>query len=183
MAKTWSRDGTSCTLAAGVFRRHGFRGTTMKALARACGLSIPGLYRYFPSKRAFALFPLHAVNPELQASPPDLSVGDPCRLLFGWVEHAVEDTPNIFLALQLAVETGLSDEERRAVEPNLQTHADELGALVRHAAPNLDQRSATELAWAMMNLTMAPGLSGMQPEPSNLRGQLHALLHGYGIGL
>jgi hypothetical protein len=75
----------------------------------------------------------------------DLSVGDPFGLLFGWVEHAVEDMPNVFLALPLAVETGLSDEEQRTVEANLRAHADELGVLASRAAPNIDQRSATEL--------------------------------------
>ena len=47
------------------FRRYGYRESTLKALAAACGLSIPALYRYFPSKRAFGLFPLVALYPEL----------------------------------------------------------------------------------------------------------------------
>jgi len=34
--------------AAPIFRKTGYRGTTLKALATVCGLSIPGLYRYFP---------------------------------------------------------------------------------------------------------------------------------------
>ena len=89
--------------------------------------------------------------------------------------------PNVFLALRLAIETGLSDEEQRTVEANLRAHADELGVLARRAAPNIDQRSASELGWAMMNLAIAPGLSGIEPEPDNVRRQLHALLHGYGI--
>ena len=49
--------------AAPIFRKHGYAGTTLKALARACELSIPALYRYFPSKKAFALFPLMALYP------------------------------------------------------------------------------------------------------------------------
>ena len=53
--------------AAPIFRKHGYAGTTLKALARACELSIPALYRYFPSKKAFALFPLMALYPELHA--------------------------------------------------------------------------------------------------------------------
>ena len=66
-----------------VFRRYGYREATLKTLARACGLSIPALYRYFPSKRAFALFPLVALYPELNSPPPDVS-GDPSALLSGW---------------------------------------------------------------------------------------------------
>ncbi|MEJ7697786.1 MAG: helix-turn-helix domain-containing protein [Candidatus Limnocylindrales bacterium] len=49
-------------LAAPVFRRHGYRQATLKQLAAACGMSIPALYRYFPSKRDFALYPLSAAN-------------------------------------------------------------------------------------------------------------------------
>jgi hypothetical protein len=33
----------------------------------------------------------------------------------------------------------------------------------------------------MMNLAIAPGLSGIKPEPDNVRRQVHALLHDYGI--
>lgn len=44
--------------AAPVLRAFGYRQVTMKALAHACGVSAPALYRYFPSKLDFALFPL-----------------------------------------------------------------------------------------------------------------------------
>lgn len=45
-------------MAAPVFRTFGYRQVTMKALAHACGVSAPALYRYFPSKLDFATFPL-----------------------------------------------------------------------------------------------------------------------------
>ncbi len=80
--------------AAPVFRKHGYRGATLKALADACGLSIPAIYRYFPSKKAFALFPLAALYPELQAPPPNVTAGDPLELLAGWVEAAAAEMPN-----------------------------------------------------------------------------------------
>ena len=166
--------------AAGVFRRHGYRGTTVKALARACGLSIPGLYRYFPSKRAFALFPLQALYPELQARPPDLA-GDPVGLLRVWVDAAAADMPNYVLALRLAREAGLTEDEQRRVEANLTAHAAAVGGLARRAAQDLDERAATELAWAMINVACGPALTGVEPQPDGLRRQLRALLRGYGL--
>ena len=71
--------------AAPVFLKHGYRGATLKALANACGLSIPALYRYFPSKRAFALYPLVSLYPELHAPRPDATTGDPLSRLSSWI--------------------------------------------------------------------------------------------------
>lgn len=35
-----------------VFARHGYHGTSIRAIAEAAGLSVPGLYHHFPSKQA-----------------------------------------------------------------------------------------------------------------------------------
>ena len=43
-------------LAAPVFRAHGYRGTTIKALSHACHLSPAGLYHYFDSKADLATY-------------------------------------------------------------------------------------------------------------------------------
>ena len=43
-------------LAAPVFRRDGYRGATIKALAHACGLSPASLYHYFASKEELATY-------------------------------------------------------------------------------------------------------------------------------
>jgi AcrR family transcriptional regulator len=43
-------------LAAPVFRRYGFRESTIKALAHACGLSPASLYHYFGSKEELATY-------------------------------------------------------------------------------------------------------------------------------
>jgi AcrR family transcriptional regulator len=167
--------------AAPVFRKHGYRGATLKALANACGLSIPALYRYFPSKRAFALFPLASLYPELQGPPPDVTVGDPLAHLSGWIEGAVAEMPNYLLAARLAREVGLDDEEQRKVDANLADHLAILGGLARHAGPHLDDRAAQELARAMVNVVMGPALTGLDPEPRALRRELRALLRGYGL--
>jgi AcrR family transcriptional regulator len=45
--------------AAGIFARHGYRGTSMRDLARATGRGLSNFYNYFPSKEA-ALFALQS---------------------------------------------------------------------------------------------------------------------------
>ncbi|HET7699754.1 MAG TPA: TetR/AcrR family transcriptional regulator [Candidatus Limnocylindria bacterium] len=168
--------------AAPVFRRQGYRGTTLKALARACGLSIPALYRYFPSKKAFALFPLAALYPELQGPPPDMG-GDPAALLSDWVEAAATEMPNYTLALRLAREVGWSADEQRRVEANLRSHIEQIGAVARRAAPHLGTRAADELASAMISATVGPASTGLEADPVALRRQLRALLRGYGVAV
>jgi AcrR family transcriptional regulator len=167
--------------AAPIFRKHGYSGTTLKALARACELSIPALYRYFPSKKAFALFPLMALYPELHEGSPRISTTDPASLLSLWIDNAAEDMPNYILALRLAQEVGLRADERLRVESNLAEHAELLASIARRAAPSLDDCAATDLAWAMINLAIGPALTGSEPEAARLGRQLRALLKGYGL--
>src|SRR5437899_7750411 len=101
---------------------NGYAGTTLKALALACGLSIPALYRYFPSKRAFALFPLMALYPELHKPPPVTQLDTPESILALWVEGAAREMPNYVLAQRLALEVGLRPEEQRRLDSNLTDH-------------------------------------------------------------
>lgn len=163
-----------------VFARHGYRQATLKALAKASGLSIPGLYRYFPSKRALALFPLVALHPELHDAPT-VAGADPRLVLANWIDAASAMLPFYTLALRLSHEIGLSAAEQRKVEANLGEHASLLAALARDAAPQLTQRSARELAMAMISLASAPGGIGLAPQPATLHRQLWRLLRSYGV--
>lgn len=167
--------------AAPVFRRYGYRGTTLKALAEACGLSIPALYRYFPSKRAFALFPLVALHPELHPPAPDLSRGDPTRHFAAWIDGAVTEAPNYLLAARMLHEVGLPDRERAAMDARLGEHLSELAALARRAAPYLSDARARDLAVTLVNAAMAPALTGIEPDAAALRRELQAILRGYGV--
>jgi AcrR family transcriptional regulator len=167
--------------AAPVFRKHGYRGATLKALASACGLSIPALYRYFPSKRAFALFPLVALYPELHGPSPDLSVGDPAGHLAFWIDNAVSEAPIYLLAARLIHEVDLTSEERRRLDANLTEHIAVVGDLVRRAAPQLSEGTARDLVSTMINLAFGPAVTGIEAEPENLRRELRSLLRGYGV--
>jgi AcrR family transcriptional regulator len=169
--------------AAPVFRKHGYRGATLKALANACGISIPAIYRYFPSKKAFALFPLAALYPELQAPPPNVTAGDPLELLAGWVEAAAAEMPNYTLAARLSREIALRPEEQRKVDANLADHIATIGAIARRAAPHLDERAGLELARTMINTAVGPAITGVESEPEALRRQLRTLLRGYGLSV
>jgi len=167
--------------AAPVFRKHGYQGATLKVLANACGLSIPALYRYFPSKRAFALYPLVSLYPELHAPRPDATAGDPLSRLASWIEGAVAEMPQYILAARLSREVGLDDEEQRKADANLADHVAVLGDLARRAGPHLDDRAARELAGTMINVVLGPAITGLDPEPQALRRELRALLRGYGL--
>lgn len=169
--------------AAPVFRKRGYRGSTLKELASVCGLSIPGLYRYFPSKKALALFPLRALYPELHGPPPDVSTGDPLQHLNGWVEGAVAEMPNYLLALELSREVALRPAERRKSEVNLAEHITIVADLVRRAAPHLSDRAARELASTMVNVALGSAVTGLRPDPEALRRELRALLRGHGLHL
>jgi AcrR family transcriptional regulator len=124
----WRRDGLVerrwelYVRAAPTFRRYGYREATLKALADACGLSIPGLYRYFPSKEAFALFPLVALYPELHQPFRDVATGDPRMHLVDWIDAAVAEMPNYTLALKISREAGLEHAQQRKIEENLGEH-------------------------------------------------------------
>jgi AcrR family transcriptional regulator len=169
--------------AAPVFRRYGFRESTLKALAEACGLSIPALYRYFPSKEAFALFPLVALYPELHQPFRDVATGDPRLHLVDWIDAAVAEMPNYTLALQLSREVGLDLAQRRKVEANLAEHISVVAGIARSVAPHLDDAVAREVASAMISIATGAVLTGIEIDPMSLRRRLRALLRGYGIVL
>ena len=169
--------------AAPVLRAHGYRGSTLKALAHACGLSIPALYRYFPSKKALALFPLVALYPELHAPPPDVSTGDPGAVLSGWIEAAVSEAPNYLLAARLLREAGVTDAEQRRMDAALADHIALLGDLAVRAAPHLTEARSRELGTTMINLVLGPAMTGIEPAPEAIRRELRALLRAHGVAL
>lgn len=166
-----------------VFRTCGYRGATLKALAAACGLSIPALYRYFPSKKAFALFPLAALYPELHGTQPDLSLGDPAGHLSRWIDGAVAEAPNYILAARLLREVPLTHDEQRRMDESLREHIALMGELARRAAPHLTEAQARNLASTMVSVALGPAITGIEPEPGFLRGELRALLRGHGIAI
>lgn len=144
--------------AAPAFRTFGYRQVTMKALAHACGVSAPALYRYFPSKLDFALFPLAGPPTGYWATLLMTAAdahADRLRGLRAALEAMVAHADLIALAVQLAIEAGR--EERDVFSPS---RLDSLDATVRdvllRCVPALGP-SAQDLAHTLVSLVVAAG--------------------------
>jgi len=90
-------------LAAPVFRAHGYRGTTVKALAHACHLSPAGLYHYFDSKADLATYVVRQPHLEWRTVHVDPEV-DPLAQLSGMIDLAIGELPDFLVALDMAEE-------------------------------------------------------------------------------
>ena len=88
-------------LAAPVFRVHGYRGATIKALAYACHLSPAGLYHYFGSKSDLATYIVRQPHLDWRTVHVDPSV-DPLAQLRGIIDLAIGELPYFLLALDMA---------------------------------------------------------------------------------
>lgn len=92
--------------AAPVFRRYGYRGATIKALAHACGLSPAGLYHYVGSKEELATCLLRGPRMDWDSTWVDPAM-DPLLQLRLLVDRSVQELPLYLLALRLADEIAL----------------------------------------------------------------------------
>jgi AcrR family transcriptional regulator len=166
--------------AAPVFRTFGYRQVTMKALAHACGLSAPALYRYFPSKLDFALFPL-ADPPTgycaaLMTAAADAQA-DPLRGLRAALEEGVAHADLLALGVQLAIEAGR--DEREVLSPS---RIDSLDASVRdvllHCVPALGRR-AQDCAHTLVALVVTAGAAKASLAPEDLWRQGGPVVRAY----
>jgi len=142
--------------AAPVFRTFGYRQVTMKALAHACGVTPPALYRYFPSKLEFALFPLtsaassYCVNMLSDAASRER---DPVRALRAVLETAIAEVELLVLAMQLAQEAELDDLEVPSTH-GFAGPETALGNILLQCVPLLGDR-ARDLAHTLVALVIA----------------------------
>src|SRR4029079_239960 len=90
-------------LAAPVFRRDGYRGATIKALAHACGLSPASLYHYFGSKEEMATYLVRRPRMDWDSIWVDPTT-DPLVQLSQLLDLSLVELPNYLLALRLADE-------------------------------------------------------------------------------
>jgi AcrR family transcriptional regulator len=161
--------------AAPVFRRHGYRQATLKQLAAACGLSIPALYRYFPSKRDFALYPLSAANrPDGECFGRASS--DPLIHLRIWLDHAAWERQDFLLAVRLGLEMG---EQAGLSEEHRQTFGFHIGLVsgwLPAAAPGLTERRARELTESLLAISFGAEAIGNDWAPVTARTRFIGLL-------
>lgn len=166
--------------AAPVFRTFGYGQVTMKALAHACGVSAPALYRYFPSKLDFALFPL--------AEPPTGYCGalmtaaarghaDPLRALRAALEAAVAHADLLALGVRLAIEAG-RDRQHVLSRDRLTSLDATMSDVLLQCVPALGPRSQ-DLAHTLVSLVVAAGAANGSIDPDELWRQGGPVLRSY----
>lgn len=154
-------------LAAPVFRAHGYRGATIKALAHACHLSPAALYHYFPSKAAFATFLIDDDRLDWDSTRIDPDI-DPLVQLRLSVDLVIEVLPTYLLAIDLAREIG-----RPLVQPELARFFGQgeavFGRVLVAAAPSLVPDEARELARRILAIIVAGPTTGLAADPASVR--------------
>jgi AcrR family transcriptional regulator len=151
-------------LAAPVFRRYGYRGATIKALAHACGLSPASLYHYFGSKEEMATYLLHRPRMDWDSIWVDPEA-DPLRQLAQLLDLSLTELPDYLLALRLA-------DEIAGTTSNTATHARTFregeavfGRLVAASAPGMSREAATRTARDALSAMVGSAILGLDPEP------------------
>jgi AcrR family transcriptional regulator len=131
-------------LAAPVFREHGYRGATIKALAHACHLAPAGLYHYFRSKADLATYIVRQPHLDWRSVYVDPDV-DPLGQLNGFVDLAILELPDFLLALDLAEELRLPG--IMSIRRAMFTEGEAVfGRYLANVRPGLTQDAARELA-------------------------------------
>ncbi len=154
-------------LAAPVFRRHGYRGSTIKALAHACHLSPAALYHYFPSKAAFATFLLDDDRLDWDSTQIDPDI-DPLVQLRMSVDVVIDVLPTYLLAIDLARQMG-----RPLTQPELARFFGQgeaiFGRVLMGCAPDLGQDGARDLGRRVLAVIVAGPVTGLASDPASVR--------------
>ena len=163
-------------LAAPVFREHGYRGATIKALAHACHLAPAGLYHYFASKADLATYVVRQPHLDWRSVYIDPAI-DPLRQLSGFLELAILELPDFLVALDLAEELQLPGimRIRRAMFTEGTTVFGRYLAAVR---PGLTPDAARELARLILSLLVGSHEigRGVEPDAATLRDRIVRVL-------
>lgn len=151
--------------AAPVFWRHGYRQAALKQVAAACGLSIPALYHYFPSKRDLALYPLSAAN-RPSAECFRRASADPLVHLRLWLDHAAWERPDFLLALRHRPEVGDAGTLSQEHHETFSFHVGLVAGFLRTAAPGLTEGRSRELSESLLAVSFGAQAIGMDWPPA-----------------
>jgi AcrR family transcriptional regulator len=147
------------TLAAPVFRREGYGGATIKALAHACHLSPAGLYHYFPSKLALATYLLQPQQRSAEFADVVVPTGSPQELL-EFISITVCSMDEYMLTLDLGREIGVAeatiDRARVSREGIIAFER-----VLRRCAQGLSQAEASETAHVLLAILVEPYVTGL----------------------
>jgi AcrR family transcriptional regulator len=150
-------------LAAPVFREHGYRGATIKALAHACHLAPAGLYHYFASKADLATYVVRQPHLDWRSVYIDPAT-DRLRQLRGFLDLAILELPDFLLALDLAEELRLPGIVR--IRRAMFTEGEAVfGRYLAAVRPGLTSEAARELARLILTLLVGSHEIGRGVEP------------------
>ena len=163
-------------LAAPVFRRHGYRGSTIKALAHACGLSPASLYHYFGSKQDLATYLVRRPRMDWDSTWVD-PTADPLVHLGLLIDLSLTELPNYLLALRLADEiAGTTEDDGRRARTFREGEA-VFARLVAESAPGMSRADATRVARDALSAMVGSAMLGLDPDPeAAIRARVVAVL-------
>jgi AcrR family transcriptional regulator len=151
-------------LAAPVFRRHGYRGATIKALAHACGLRPASLYHYFGSKEELATYLLRRPQMDWDSTWVDPEM-DPLVQLSQLLDLALTELPDYLLALRLADEIAGDVPGEGSHARTFREGEAVFARLVAASAPELSRAAATRIARDALSAMVGSAVLGLDPEP------------------
>jgi AcrR family transcriptional regulator len=151
-------------MAAPVFRQHGYRGATIKALAHACRVSPATLYHYFRSKEEMATYLLRRPRMDWDSTWVDPAT-DPLLQLRSLVDLALTELPNYLLALRLADEIAGGASRDGAHARAFREGESVFGRLLVAAAPGMSRRQAERVARDVLSAMVGSAVMGLDPEP------------------
>lgn len=163
-------------LAAPVFREHGYRGATVKALAHACDLTPAGLYHYFASKADMATYLVRQPHLDWRSVYIDPAI-DPLRQLSGFVDLAILELSDFLLALDLAEEVQLPGVTR--IRRAMFTEGESVfGRYLAAVRPGLTPEAARELARLVLAVLVGSHEigRGATPEATTIRDRIVRVL-------
>ena len=187
MARMRARDRRRQLLevAADLFAKYGYRGTTTARLAEQAGITEPILYRHFDNKQDLFVKLIDHVGQEvIDAWQETLSsIDDPderLRTLLGANPATHARGRGVYRVIFQAMTELDSDdtEESRRIGKSIRKHLTKLHEFIEKELEQLQQRGAvrddqspTELAWLLINVAIGFGMV----MPLNLRGQAEAM--------
>ena len=150
--------------AAPVFRRYGYRGSTIKALAHACGLSPASLYHYFGSKEDMATYLLRQPRMDWDSTWVDPKT-DPLVQLAQLLDLSLAELPNYLLALRLADEISGTASDDGSHARTFREGEAVFARMVAATAPAMSRAEGTRIARDALSAMVGSAVVGLDPEP------------------
>jgi AcrR family transcriptional regulator len=151
-------------LAAPVFRREGYRGATVKALAHACGLRPASLYHYFASKEELATYLVRRPRMDWDSIWVDPDT-DPLVQLSQLLDLSVAELPTYLLALRLADEVAGKVSRADAHARTYREGEAVFARLVAASAPDMSRAEAIGVARDVLSALVGSAVLGLDAEP------------------